>query len=163
MGGSHVAQRFVNEVLLVCGQAEAVRVRTRSCCHVCVCVCSLLNIVNCPPPIPSTVVVSSDVSSHTLTFGKHSSTVQWRLPVRYWVAFGCGWRPGDDLQPGSPGSRTPLPTAHPAAVNQPAMVKHRATAARGETVDVHVHCCTADRLSPTKAAHRQCVAQPQTA
>lgn len=89
---------------LCSGEKVCVCVHAWFLCHPCVCV-SLSTLSTVSHLL--TVAARSDISSTLYPFGKHS-TVRCHLFIRYWVPSDCGWRLGDDLQPGFPGSRPPV-------------------------------------------------------
>lgn len=156
MGSLYVVCYFVNEVLLVCFQGE-----NTACTLVStvmrVCVSVFLSQHCRLSLIPRVLAVRSGVTAHSSLLGNT------RLQRRALSSSDIGWRStvgGDLVTIYNLGSRVLAPHG----VNQPAWWSTEPLQpVRGDAMDAHVHCCTADRLSLTKAANRQCVTQPQTA
>lgn len=124
------------------------------CTRVCVCVCFPFNTISALLSIACDCELRRQQC--TLTFGRPPSTAQCRLFIWHCVLWYCGWWLGDYLQLGFPGS---CPCADQAVWWSTEPLQP----VRGDALDVHDHCCTADRLSCTRAVNRQYVTQPQTA
>ncbi len=123
--------------------------------HWCVCVLPFQNYQL--SLIPQLWLWAQTSAAHT-----HTLLGNTRLQYGAVAASGIGWCStvgGDLVTIYNLGSRVLAPRG----VNLPAWWSTEPLQPVSDALDVHVHCCTADRLSPTKATSRQCVTQPQTA